>query len=90
MQILKKPSISQCFTKNMMGVGKLVNVHWGGGGIGYISLSTPTPTPLTEFNFWITMLSRVQRGYQKSDPGRDSYNVGDACDFVCVCLCHVF
>ena len=29
-----------------------------------------------ESNFWPTMPSREQRGYQKSDPGGDHYYVG--------------
>ena len=32
--------------------------------------------PGTESDVWSTMPSREQRGYQKSDPGRDHYYVG--------------
>ena len=32
--------------------------------------------PGAESHFWPTMPSREQRGYQKSDPGEDHYNVG--------------
>ena len=37
---------------------------------------TPSPPPGAESNLWLTMPSREQRGYQKSDPGEDHYYVG--------------
>ena len=32
--------------------------------------------PVAESDFWPTMLSREQQGYQKSEPGEDHYYVG--------------
>ena len=34
------------------------------------------PAPGAESDFCLTMLNIEQRGYQKSDPGRDHYYVG--------------
>ena len=42
--------------------------------IGCISSLTHSPHP-AESDFWPKMLSREQRGYQKSDPGGDHYYV---------------
>ena len=58
----------------------------GGGGsptllIKYL-LGAPV-LPGAESNFWPTMLSRGQRGYKKSDP------VGNHYDVVCIWLTHV-
>ena len=47
--------------------------------VGCISSLPPTPPPpfpQAESHVWPTMPSREQRGYQKSDPGGDHYNVG--------------
>ena len=47
---------------------KLYSLHKE--AIGYFS------PPGAERDFWHTMLSREQKGYQKSDPGEDQYYVG--------------
>ena len=40
------------------------------------SLLGASVPPRAKSNFWPTMPSREQRGYQKSDPGGDHYYVG--------------
>ena len=37
---------------------------------------SPPPHPPAKSDFWPTVPSREQRGYLKSDPGRDHYYVG--------------
>ena len=62
----------------------------GGGGDGETESCTPFIKSLlgaslgVKSDFWPTMPSRGQRGYQKSDPGGDHYYVG------CLGQTHVF
>ena len=53
--------------KSLLGTSLSVSVS--------LSLPVPTPSPGAESEFWPTMPSREQGGYQKSDPGGDHHHV---------------